>query len=94
MNIQTTTIKDEKLWNTAKERVEFKKHLLIYFLVNAFLWALWYFTGAENHGFLPWPAYASIGWGIGVFFNYMSAYSSINENMMENEYQKLINKQG
>lgn len=96
MNTQTTTSgepRDEKLWKAAKRRVEFKKHLLVYILINTFLWAIWFFTGADYNGPLPWPAYASIGWGIGLFFNYINAYSGFRDTMLENEYRKLQQKQ-
>lgn len=95
MDTQNTSAhRDEKLWKAAKRRVEFKKHLLVYLVVNAGLWAIWFFSGSHHtNSFLPWPAYASIGWGIGLFFNYISAYSGIKSNMVENEYRKLVNKQ-
>lgn len=96
MNTQTTTAsepRDEKLWKAAKRRVEFKKHLIIYFIINTFLWCLWYFNGADTHSFLPWPAFVTIGWGVGLFFNFLSAYSGFRDTMLENEYRKLQQKQ-
>lgn len=92
--METTQIRDEKLWKIAKRRAEFKKHLLTYLVVNIFLWGIW-FIGGVNHGYYGymWPAWVSLGWGIGLFFNYMRAYTGFKDSMTEKEYQRLINKQ-
>ncbi len=94
METNNTQPKDEKLWKIARKRAEFKKHLLTYVIVNIFLWGLWLFGGLR-HGDLsfPWPAFVSFGWGIGLAFNYIGAYSGIKDTLTEREYQKLINKQ-
>ncbi len=86
--------KDKALWRIAKKRAAFKKHLSTYLIVNAFLWAIWYFTGQRiNEGSIPWPAWASLGWGVGLAFNYAAAYHNIDIDNTEKEYQKLKNKQ-
>jgi hypothetical protein len=91
--INTGTHRDEKLWMTAKKRFEFKKHLIIYLIVNIFLWCLWLFASSKNgNNFMPWPAYVTIGWGIGLVFQYAAAYGRFNEAMIENEYQRLKTK--
>jgi len=84
--------RDEHLWKQAKKRVEFKKHLISYLLVNVFFWALWIY-GGMNHGDFdfPWPGFVTFGWGIAIAFNYISAYSGFGSSMTEKEYQKLIN---
>ena len=85
---------DERLWKIAKRRAEFKKHLFIYFTVNLFLWGLWFLTGAKTgNGFFPWPAFVSMGWGIGVAFNFIGAYTGYKDLLTTREYQKLINQQ-
>ncbi len=93
METNNTIQRDEKLWKIARKRAEFKKHLLTYVIVNIFLWGLWLF-GGMRHGDLsfPWPAFVSFGWGIGLAFNYIGAYSGIKDTLTEREYQKLINK--
>jgi len=90
----TSSSRDEKLWKMAKRRVEFKKHLIIYTIVNVFLWCFWLFTGAKyGNSFFPWPAFVSLGWGIGLAFNFVGAYSGFKDTMIDTEYQKLKNKQ-
>ncbi|MDZ4757898.1 MAG: 2TM domain-containing protein [Bacteroidota bacterium] len=88
--------KDEHLWKLALKRANFKKHLFTYIIVNGFLWALWFMIGkseptVEGGGLhFPWPIWTTLGWGIGVFFNYRDAYSDTT-NAAEKEYQKLLN---
>jgi hypothetical protein len=41
---------------------------------------------------LPWPVWLMVGWGIGLFFNYLGAYKSC-DNLAKKEYQKLTYKQ-
>jgi 2TM domain len=89
--------KDPGLWKIAQKRAGFKYHLLIYSIVNIFFWVLWYTTHRNNVSpgetrLLPWPLWPMFGWGIGVFFNYLSTYTSANR-LAEREYQKLTNKQ-
>lgn len=85
--------KDPALWEIAQKRASFKSHLISYLVVNAFLWALWYFTAGQvkdagwNH--LPWPIWSTLGWGIGLFFHYAGAYIYPKANSVEREYEKL-----
>jgi hypothetical protein len=90
--------KDEATWRLAQERVAFKRHALVFVLVNAFLWII-YFANTKTYykgsGFnLPWPFWATIGWGIGLVSHYLKAYSKepFGEKGAEKEYEKLINK--
>jgi hypothetical protein len=88
-------LKDEILWKQAKKRVSFKKQLAMYLVINAFLWALWFFTGRpyKNDAFVPWPAWCSLGWGIGLIFSFIDAYVFVNKvDAVEREYEKLKNK--
>ncbi|MBE2228962.1 MAG: 2TM domain-containing protein [Ignavibacteria bacterium] len=93
-NITTGTgQRDERLWKLAKKRAEFKKHLLTYFIVNIFLWGIWLFNSIRHNDFdFPWPAFVTLGWGIGVAISYIAAYSGNPESLREKEYNKLINK--
>lgn len=83
---------DNELWKIAKKRVAFKKHLATYIIMNTFFWALWLFSkgfnGIEFHG-MPWPVWPGLGWGIGLAFNYFSAYHGENKHSVEKEYEKL-----
>lgn len=87
--------KDKALWKLAKKRAGFKSHLTIYFIVNAFLWVLWYLSGQRIHDSspFPWPLWTTIGWGIGLAFHYAGTYIFTKNDIVEREYQKLKNKQ-
>jgi hypothetical protein len=89
----TQVQRDDKLWKLAKRRAEFKKHLLVYLVINIFLWGIWLISGAKTGGgYVPWPAFVSFGWGIGLAFNFIGAYTGYKDTMVENEYNKLVNK--
>jgi hypothetical protein len=88
--------KDPHLWEIAQRRASFKKHLATYIVMNLFFWAIWFFTSDVDHDLhnnFPWPVFPMLGWGIGLAFHYIAAYVSHKSNDIENEYQKLINKQ-
>lgn len=88
--MENTEQKDEKLWKIAKKRAAFKRHLFTYSIMNVFFWLIWLISG-YNHGHydFPWPVYVMVGWGIGLAFNYIKAYTGFNDSLQENEYQKL-----
>ena len=54
-----------------KKRRDFRGHLLVYVLVNAFLVVIWAITG--EHGFF-WPVFVIGAWGIGVVMNAWDVY--------------------
>ena len=90
-------IKDEELWKIATKRAKFKKHLVTYIIVNGFLWAIWYVTAGRNSDldniFGAWPIWSTLGWGIGLAFNYADAYHNVgSKSDIQNEYDKLINQ--
>lgn len=85
--------KDERLWKIAKRRAEFKKHVLTYLIINIFLWGIWAFSSIRHGDFsFPWPAFVTLGWGIGLGFNYISAYTGFKDQLTQKEYEKLLNK--
>lgn len=55
-----------------KKRRDFKIHLLIYIMVNAFLTVIWF----ANSGAFYWPIFLIVGWGIGIVANAWDAYSN------------------
>jgi hypothetical protein len=85
--------RDQELWKKAHERASFKMHLIIYFIVIAFLWLLWAFVGYINDGTYgqKWPLYPMLGWGLGVLLHYLIVYSW-KQKMTQNEYNKLLKK--
>lgn len=85
--------RDPQLWEIAKRRASFKHHLGVYIVVNAFLWAIWFFTGSDwsgNSTKYPWPIWSTLGWGIGLVFHFLGAYVFPKENGVEKEYDRLI----
>lgn len=86
---------DPQIWHMAKQRASFKRHLTTYVLVNALFWVLWYWSeGSQYRHGVPWPVWPGLGWGIGVFFNYLGAYGFGGNGPMstEREYEKLMRK--
>ena len=89
--------KDKHLWQIAKKRAGFKKHLATYIIINGFLWALWWFTQghlSDSDYDAMWPIWSSLGWGVGLAFNYYSAYHSNKEEDIMREYQRLKDREG
>lgn len=86
--------RDERLWKIAKKRADFQRSLASYFIVNGFLWALWWFTQGRHKDDigLPWPVWPMLGWGIGLAFQYVNAYGGSKDDLTEKEYEKLKNK--
>ncbi len=80
--------KKDKLLLIAKERANFKSHLVAYLAVNTFLWLLWYFLEEESD---PWPLMLTLGWGIAVVTNYFKAYKK--RDWVEQEYLKLLQEE-
>ena len=86
--------KDPRLWAIAKRRASFKRELVSYVVINAFLWLIWLLTSKDNYsGDIPWPVWSTAGWGIGIVFHYIGAYKYPKEYMTEKEYEKLKQQQ-
>ena len=88
---QTPQDKDPRLWDIARRRASFKRHLTTYLIMNAFFWLLWYTMGQRTYGpnGIPWPVWPALGWGIGLAFHYVGAYVNDGSNAIEKEYNKL-----
>lgn len=74
-----------------KKKRDFKTHLLIYVLVNAFLVTVWAMTGAG----IFWPVFPMVGWGIGVVANAWDVYGAGDvptEREIDHEMQRLRNR--
>lgn len=86
--------KDIFLWKIAQRRVQFKRHLVSYIIVNGFLWALWFITGGrinQTEDILSaWPIWCTLGWGVGLAFSYVHAYhESGSKDAIQREYDRL-----
>jgi hypothetical protein len=70
-----------------KKRRDFRGHVLIYVLVNAFLVAIWAIT--DPHGFF-WPLFIIGGWGIAVVMNAWDVYwrQEITEEDVQHEVER------
>ena len=89
-----TNERDETLWAVAKKRAAFKKAFLTYAIINIFLWGIWLISGRNYEGGnynWPWPLWVTLGWGIGIAFQYRDAYMYSNTNAIQKEYDKLKN---
>lgn len=78
---------DKKLWEQAEARVGFIRHATTYLLVNTFLWIIWYFTTGYYSNGIPWPVFASLGWGIGLISHYLKVYVFRESQAVQNEYE-------
>ena len=89
--------KDPVLWKIAQKRAGFKKHAIVYAIVNIFLWVQWFLIENEIYNgrgnIYPWPIWTTLGWGVGLAFHFASAYVFSQTDSTEREYQKLKNKQ-
>jgi hypothetical protein len=61
----------DKAVTQLKKRRDFRGHLLVYVLVNAFLVVIWAITGSR--GFF-WPVFFIGIWGIGLVMNAWDVY--------------------
>jgi hypothetical protein len=86
---ETTAPKDQKLWAIAKKRAGFKRDMVTYLAVNAFLWCIWLLTDEYTGNKIPWPVWPTAGWGLAMVIQYFEAYSFPKENLAEREYEKL-----
>ncbi len=79
------TLTDNQLHELARKRVEFRRNLLSFFVMNAALWLIWFFTG---RGY-PWPIWVTALWGIGLVFHFLFNYRPSDLLSEEEEFIKL-----
>lgn len=93
MNRYTPSGKDPHVWQVAERRASFKSHFASYIIINIFLWVLWLVGGGRTGtSGVPWPVWPTLGWGIGLAFHYLGAYGGAYRNIVEKEYEKLMNE--
>ena len=81
-------LENNPTWQLAEKRVEFKRSLIFYFVINLFLIGVWYFSGGRK-GDNFWPVWPILASGLGIVMQYIRAYHSSNESSVEKEYEKL-----
>jgi hypothetical protein len=82
---------NDRLWQLAKKRAAFKASLVSYFVINSFLIAIWFFASGVRSYF--WPVWPMLGWGLGLAFQYFSAYHGNRAFTAEEEYKKLVEEE-
>ena len=72
-----------------KKKRDLKTHVLMYFLINAFLVVIWAVTKGDDTFF--WPVFVIVGWGIGVVANAWDVYGRkpITEDEIRREQERL-----
>ena len=71
-----------------KDKRDFRNHVAAYVLVNAFLVAIWAFSG----GGYFWPVWVIAGWGIGLAFNAWAVY--FERPITEEDIRKEMGRHG
>ena len=79
------SLSDSQLKELAHKRVEFRTHLVVYFVINAALWVIWFVTG---QGYI-WPVWPLVGWGIGLLFHYLFDYRASKLFSEQQEFENL-----
>ncbi len=82
---------EDKLWKIAQKRVSFRRHLMVYILVNIALIVIWYLsrdTEKPRTATSFWFLYPLCGWGIGLVLHYWNAYHD-DDTSVDKEYRKL-----
>ncbi|MFC1917632.1 2TM domain-containing protein [Chloroflexota bacterium] len=85
---------EQELYEKARKRVEEKKgfytHIVVYIAVNTLLVLIWAFPSGGGYPWFLWPLG---GWGIGIFFHFMSVFVFSKETDWEKrEIEKEVEK--
>ena len=86
---------EQTRYEDAKKRVneikEFYQHLLVYVLVNAFLFAVNKLTSPGYNWFI-WPL---LGWGLGLVLHALSVFGALwGRDWEERKIQEIMNRDG
>jgi hypothetical protein len=89
---------ERELRQHAEARVQaregFSVHFVVYLAVNALLWGIWAYSGANVSE--AWPIFVTLGWGIGVVAHFWSVYINSDDRhdaAVEAELRKLRDRQ-
>jgi fatty acid desaturase len=74
-----------------EKKRDFRRHLLVFVMVNALLWTLWSIGFIASGAWFPWPLFAFFGWGIGLAFHAWDAYGRLpfTEDQVNREEARL-----
>ena len=82
---------EQKLYSKARNRAAFRVHLMIFILVNALFWVIWYFVfrGTEaNDVFFKAVLFVTIAWLI-ILVGHNVFVSVFNSTIVEKELKKI-----
>ena len=77
---------EQQILEKAENIVSFKSHLLVYILVNVFLFGV----DIYDNGHVNWAIFSLLGWGIGLVSHYFSVFNPFFS--VEKEVEKLNKK--
>lgn len=83
---------NDPLWEIARKRVDFRQSVMVYLVVNAFLWVIWFFTSSPaelEFSSIPWPIYPLFSWGLGLAIVYVHLPVPHKQNPVDKEYERL-----
>jgi cation transport ATPase len=91
--MKPTPASKDLILKTAKKRVQFKQHMIIFILLNLLLWVVYFFLFRGKHTddntFLQVNLFILITWAIILIGHYFYAMKW-NKQMVEKEVQALI----
>jgi hypothetical protein len=75
-----------------KDRQDFIGHLVVYLIIMAMLWGIFFLTGGDG---TPWPMFPMLGWGAGVAIHGFSVYydSSARAAARERNIQREVERE-
>lgn len=102
----STQMSDDEIRKMAVRRVRRKKgffsHLMVYIIVNAFLWCIWALSaglfnwgpwwGMHDGRLYMWPLWVTVFWGIGLLFHCLSVFAfhgGWEQSEVEKEIQRI-----
>ena len=80
---------DDKLWRIAKKRASFKRNVFNWVVINAFLWFIWAIGDRHDAMGIPWPVWPTVGWALGLIFQFLDAYGGDRKTLEEKEFDNL-----
>ena len=72
-----------------RQKKGFQAQIVSYVVLNVFLWGIWFFTKGDS-GAGYWPAWVTVGWGIGIAFSAWHVYGEkpITEADVQREMER------